>query len=99
MPGWLSAHPPPVGQICFVSCLCYEETDWISDACPPMKIPRLKRLAIPIELYMALAICIVIEILGALVWRFLMIECGKEKSRRWEAEALENEGGTPFHSG
>jgi hypothetical protein len=28
-----------------------------------------------------------------------MIECGKEKSRRWEAEALENEGGTPFHSG
>jgi hypothetical protein len=56
-------------------------------------------LAIPIELYMALAICIVIEILGALVWRFLMIECGKEKSRPWEAEALENEGGTPFHSG
>jgi hypothetical protein len=57
------------------------------------------RRAIPIELYMALAICIVIEILGALVWRFLMIECGKEKSRPWEAEALENEGGTPFHSG
>jgi hypothetical protein len=48
---------------------------------------------------MALAICIVIEILGALVWRFFMVECGKEKSRRWEVEALENEGGTPFHSG
>src|ERR1700704_3747793 len=23
---WLSAHPPLVGQICFVSCLCSEET-------------------------------------------------------------------------
>ena len=44
----LSAHPPPVRQICFVSCLCSEETDWISDACPRMKIPRLKRLAIRI---------------------------------------------------
>jgi hypothetical protein len=39
------------------------------------------------------------EILGALVWRFLMLECAKEKSRHWEAEALENKGGTPFHSG
>jgi hypothetical protein len=37
-----------------------------------------KQLAIPIELYLALAICIVIEILGALVWRFFMIERGKE---------------------
>jgi hypothetical protein len=38
-----------------------------------MKSPRLKRLAIPIEFYMALAICIVVGIVayyGVLVWRF-----------------------------
>ena len=37
-----------------------------------MKDPRRKRLSIPIEFFMALAICIVLGILayyGALVWR------------------------------